>query len=92
MNRPRPQTTSLWPIFLPQTRTVTPRDTKTVPSSSNVRTTVRNIVRKTPHFIALSMMKIKATPLGSVASSRKGLKIKTILNMEKVLQEEVQRT
>ena len=51
---------------------------------------VRNVVRKNPHFIALSVVKIKVTPLGSVASSRKGLKIKTIINMEKLLQEEVQ--
>ena len=70
-------------IFLPQTSKVTPRDTKSVPSSRNVRKTVRNVIRKTPHFIALSMVKIKVTPLGSVTSSRKGLKIKTILNMEK---------
>ena len=35
------------PSFLPQTRTVTPRDTKSVPiSSMNVRTMVRNTVIK----------------------------------------------
>ena len=45
--------------------------------------TVRNAVRKTPHFIALSMVKIKVTPLGSVISSIKGLKTKAILNTEK---------
>ena len=44
---------------------------------------MRNIVRKTPHFIELSMVKIKATPPGSVTSLRKVLKIKTILNMKK---------
>ena len=31
------------------------------------------------------MVKIKVTPLGIVASSRKGLNIKTILNMEKII-------
>ena len=46
---------------------------------------VINVVRKTPHFISLSMVKIKVTPLGIVASSRKGLNIKTILNMEKII-------
>ena len=74
----------LYPSILPQTRTVTPRDTKSVPRSSrSVRTTVRNIVRKTPHFIALYMVKVKVTPLGTVKYSRQGLKIKTILNIEK---------
>ena len=81
---PRPQITSPWPSSLPQTMTVTPRNIKSIPRSyRSVRTTVKNVVRKTPHFIALSMMKIKATPLGSVTSSKKGLKIKTILNMLK---------
>ena len=68
---------------MPHTRKVTPRDTKIVPSSRNARKIVGNIVRKTPHFIALSMVKIKVTPLGSVTSSIKGLKIKTILKMKK---------
>ena len=71
--------------FLPQTRTVTPRDTKSVPSSRNVRKTVRNVVRKTPHFIALPMVKIKVTPLRSVTFSIKRLKIKTIQNMGKMI-------
>ena len=62
---------------------MTPRDTKSVPSSSNVRTTVRNIVSKIPRFIALSMVKIRVTPLWSVTSLIKGLKINTIPNMEK---------
>ena len=44
---------------MPQTRTVTPRDTKIVPSSRNVRKTVRNIVIKTPRYISLSTVKIK---------------------------------
>ena len=38
------------------------------PRSRNVRKTVRNVVRKTPHFIALSVVKIKFTPLGIVTS------------------------
>ena len=69
---------------------MTPRDTKSVPSSRNGRKTVRNVVRKSPHSIALSMVKIKVTPLVSVTSSKKGLKIKEILDMKKRLQEEVQ--
>ena len=56
---------------------------KIVPSSRNVRKTVRNVIRKTPRFIALSMVKIKVTPLGSAKSSRQGLKIKTILSIQK---------
>ena len=28
----------------------------------------KNVIRKTPHFIALSMVKIKVTPLGSAQS------------------------
>ena len=39
--------------------------------------------KKTPQFIALSMVKIKVTPLGSANYSRKGLKIKTILGIQK---------
>ena len=79
-------------IFLPQMSTVPPRDKKSVPSSRNVKKMVRNIIRKTPRFIDLSMVKIKVTSIGSSKSSRQGLKIKTILNMKKRLQEEVQRT
>ena len=39
--------------------------------------------KKTPHFISLSVLKIKVTPLRSVTSSREGLNIKKIINMEK---------
>ena len=39
--------------------------------------------KKNPHFIALSMAKIKITPIGSEKYSRQGLKIKTILNIQK---------
>ena len=53
---------------------------KSVPSSRNVRTRVRNVIRKTPHFIALSMARIIVTPLGSEKDSKQGLNIKTILN------------
>ena len=81
-NRQRPRTTSLWIGFLPQTRTATEKKIKNVPSSRNVRKTVRNIIRKTPHFIALSMVKIKVTPLGSAKYSRQGLNIKTILSIK----------
>ena len=62
-------------------RKMTPRDTRSVPISRNVRITVRNVIRKTPHFIALYMVKIKFTPLGSKKVSRQGLKTNTILNM-----------
>ena len=55
---------------------MTPRERKIVPSSRNVRKTVRNVIRKTPHFIALFMVKTKATTLGSAKSSRQALKIK----------------
>ena len=80
--RTRPWTTSTWLSFMPQTITKTQRERKSVPNSSNGRKTVRNFIRKNPHFIALSMVKIKVTPLGSAKSSRQGLKIKTILNMQ----------
>ena len=52
---------------------------KSVPSSRNVKKTVSNVIRNTPRFIALSVVKTKATPLGSANSSRQGLKIETIL-------------
>ena len=45
-----------------------------------------------PRFIALSMVKIKFTPLGSENSSRQGLNIRTIINIQKGSQEEVQRS
>ena len=57
-------------------RTVTPRERKSVPISRSVRKTVRNVIRKTPHFIDISMVKINVTPLGSAKSSRQGLKVK----------------
>ena len=45
--------------------------------------TVRNVIRKTPHCIALSVVKIKVTPIGSTKSSRQGPKIKIILSIQK---------
>ena len=66
-----------------QTIKVTLRERKSVPSSRNVRKVARNVIRKTPHFIALSIVKIKVTPLGSVTSSRKGLKMKTKIKYRK---------
>ena len=45
----------------------------------------KNCYKKTPHFIALSMVKIKVTPLGSENSSRQGIKIKTILSIKKII-------
>ena len=80
---PRPQTTFPLPSFLPQTRKVTPRERNIGPSLRNVSKTVRNIIRNNSHSIALSNVKTKVTPLGSAKYSRQGLKIKTILNMEK---------
>ena len=68
--------------FLTQTSKVTPRERKSVPSSRNVRKMIRNVIRKTPHSIALSMVKINVTPLGSENSSRQGLKIKITINMQ----------
>ena len=61
-------------IFLPQTRTPTPRERKSALGSKNGTKMVRNIIRNNIRFIALSMVKTKATPLGSANSSNKGLK------------------
>ena len=55
---------------------------KIVPSLRNARKTERNLIRKTPHFIALSMVKISGTPIGIAKSSRQELKIKIILNIQ----------
>ena len=51
-------------------------------SSRSARTTVRNVVRKTPHFTFLFMVKQMVTPQGSAKYSMKGLQIKTNLSME----------
>ena len=49
--------TWLWPIFLPQTRALTPRETKRVPKRSrNARTTVKNVVIQNPRFVDISMV------------------------------------
>ena len=85
VNCPRPQTTLTWVVFMPQTSTVPPRERESVSSSRNVRKTVRNFIRKTPHFIALFVVKTKSTPLGSTKSSRQGLKVKKILNIQKII-------
>ena len=45
-NGPRPRTAFLRISFLSQTRTVTPRERKSVPSSRNVRKTLINVIRK----------------------------------------------
>ena len=70
-NEQRPQKKIPWLSLLPQTTTATPRERKRFPSSRNVRKKARNIIRNTPHFIVLSMVKTKATPLKSENSSRK---------------------
>ena len=45
----------------------------------------KKLRKKNPHFIALSMVKIMVTTPESAKSSRQGLKIKTSLNMEKMV-------
>ena len=51
----------------------------------------KNVIRKTPHFIALSMVKIIVTSIGSEKSSRKQLKIKTILSIQKSISRRVSK-
>ena len=63
-------------------RTATSRERKIAPSLKNRRKTIRNVIRNTPRFIALSVVKTKATPLGIAKFSRQRLRIKTILSIQ----------
>ena len=64
-------------------RTATPRRRKITPSSKNGRKMVRNFIRNNLRFIAVSVVKTKTTPPGSAKSSKQGIKIETILIIQK---------
>ena len=81
-NGQKPQTTSPGLSFLPKTSIATPRKRKIAQSSKNRRKMVRNIIRNTLRFIALSMVKKKTTTPRGKNFSKKGQRKKTSLSIQ----------